>query len=345
MGSDKRLKVAQVGVGGFGGHRRWSMRETGLFDLVAAYDWNEKALEACCAQEGAAPASSYEAMLETPGVEAVIVTTGAKFHADQVAKAAEKGFHVFVEKPVCATKEELDALLEVQKRTGVVIASGHNDHRHEAESLKTKELIDSGALGKVATFEKTTAHNGGLLMKPGDWRADPDKNPGGMLFQCGVHALHELMFYFGPIVEVSSMMRHDVHTSQTADVALCHLKFASGLIGTLNAYHVTPYRHTFSVFGTRANLYRDSRFFDEGTTILMQESKLDGHKEPLLPVEVDHGLADPCGNIRSFYHAIRDGAELYPSLLDGLRAVAVVFAAEESARTGRIVQINTELVE
>jgi len=44
-------------------------------------------------------------------------------------------------------------------------------------------------------------------------------NPGGMLFQCGVHALHELMFYFGPIRRVMALMRYDIHTTATADVA------------------------------------------------------------------------------------------------------------------------------
>jgi len=110
-----------------------------------------------------------------------------------------------------------------------------------------------------------------LQIKKGDWRGDPARNPGGMLLQCGVHGLHELMFYFGSITDVSSMMRYDVHTTGTADIALCHLKFTSGLIGTLNAYHVTPYRHTLSLYGTRANLYRNDRYFSEGTSLQMQK--------------------------------------------------------------------------
>ena len=62
------------------------------------------------------------------------------------------------------------------------------------------------------------------------------------------------MFLFGPIRRVSSMMRYDVHTTKTADVAHCLLEFKSGLIGTLSAYHVTPYRHTLNLFGTKMSL-------------------------------------------------------------------------------------------
>ena len=333
------MRVVQVGVGGFGKYRRDRMRETGLFELVAAYALNPAALAAAQQEDGAKPVGSFAELLDQPGIEALIISTGAKFHAEQALAALERGLHVFVEKPLCATPAEVQALLAAQKKTGLVVGVGHSDHRHDAVSLTIQRLIADGTLGTIATFEKTTAHNGGLLIKPGDWRGDPEKNPGGMLFQCGVHALHELMFYFGPITDVFAQMRYDVHTTLTADVACCVLRFASGLIGTLNAYHVTPYRHTFHLFGTKANLYRDDRFFDEGVKLALQVTHLDGKKEPHQPVTVT-GTSDPCGNLRSFYDAVRHGGTPYPSLLDGARTVQVVFAAEESAKTGRLTPVQ-----
>lgn len=336
-----RMKVAQIGVANFGAARRSLMRQTGLFELVAAYDLNPDAMAAAEREDGAKPADTYEALLATPGIEAVIISTGAKFHAEQVIQAAERGLHVFVEKPLCSTPEEVAALIEVQRHTGVVIGVGHNDHTHDAVAVTTKKMLDDGKFGKVATFEKTTCHSGGLGIEPGDWRGDPKTNPGGMLFQCGCHALHELMFYFGPIVEVSAMMRYDVHTTLTADVAICHLMFTSGLIGTLNTYHVSPYRHTFNIFGTKMNLYRNERYFDEGTSLLMQEEFLDNQKQPMNPVAIE-GESDATGNLRSFYNGVRHGTPVYPGLLNGARAVAAIFAAEESARTGRVVPLLAE---
>jgi len=333
----KIMNVAMVGVGGFGAYRRARMRETGLFRIVAAYDINKTALEKCREEDGAKPADSYEALLKTPGIEAVFISTGAKFHASQAMAAMRRGLHVFIEKPLCATQREMRELISLQKKTGVVAGCGHADHAHDAASLTIKRMIDRGDFGKIATFEKTTAHSGGLRIKPGDWRGDPRKNPGGMLFQCGVHGIHELMFYFGPISAVQCAMRYDVHTTLTADVAHCILEFDSGLVGTLSAYHVTPYRHTFNIYGTRMNLYVDARFFDEGTRYLVQPCRSNEKEEqrPLRP----SGRTDVCGNIRSFYNAVRNGGEPYPSLKDGARAVAVVFAAEEAAKTGRKVKV------
>jgi hypothetical protein len=49
--------------------------------------------------------------------------------------------------------------------------------------------------------------------------------------------------------------------------------------------------------------------------------------------------SDAGGGLRSFYQAVREGGVPYPSLIDGARAVAVVFAAEESARIRQIVKV------
>jgi len=336
----QKMRVAMIGVGGFGGYRRQRMRASGLFDLVACYDRSADAMEAARREDGAEPMDSYEALLAFPGIEAMVISTGAKYHAEQAVAAMQRGLHVFVEKPLCATPAEINMLLEAQRQSGVVVGVGHNDHVHDEASLELRRLIGNGWFGKVATFEKVTAHSGGLEINPGDWRGDPEKNPGGMLFQCGCHALHELMFLFGPVARVSAMMRYDVHTTQTADIAHCLLEFTSGLIGTLSAYHVTPYRHTLSIYGTQRNLYIDHRCpsYNDPTYIASQERR-NCQAEMHQPLALPAG-SDPEGSLKSFYQAVREGTPPYPSLLDGARAVAIVFAAEQAARTGKTVDLR-----
>ncbi len=345
MSETRKLRVAQVGVGHFGGFRRNTLRQAGCFDLVAAYDIDPKALAQAEKQDGARPVDSYEDLLNVEGIEAMVISTGAKFHAEQAIAAMEKGLHVFVEKPLCSTPAEIDALLAAQKKSGVVVMLGHNNHQREPISRYIKETIDSGKLGMVSHIEKVTGHRGGFCIKPGDWRGDPEKNPGGMLFQCGVHGFHELMFYFGPITRIQSMMRYDVNpTTGTADVAMCQLEFASGLVGTLNAFHVSPYRHYFNIYGTDRNLYREDLYFGQGSKVHLQTFTGNGAEEPWEPVEVPgYDKTNPkgySGNVEGFYDAIvNNKPAAYPSLIDGARAVAVVFAAEESAKSGEIVDV------
>ena len=132
-------------------------------------------------------------------------------------------------------------------------------------------------------------------------------------------------------------MRYDVHTTLTADVAHCLLEFESGLIGTLSAYHVTPYRHAMNIFGTKMNLYIDEHAYGDPSYYAVQYRKC-GLAEPHQPIKFE-GKGDACGNLRSFFNAVRHGGECYPSMKDGARAVAVVFAAEESTKTGRTVAV------
>jgi len=84
------MNVAMVGVGNFGAARRDLMRKTGLFRITRAYDLNPDALAAAKEQDGAEPATSYEDLLATPGIEAVVISTGATFHADQMLAAMER---------------------------------------------------------------------------------------------------------------------------------------------------------------------------------------------------------------------------------------------------------------
>lgn len=342
----RKVKIAQIGVGNFGAFRRRTLRDTGLFELVAAYDIDPDALQDAQKQDGARPTDSYEELLETKGIEAMVIATGAKFHAEQAIAAMEKGLHVFVEKPLCSTPAEMQELLVVQQRTGVIVTVGHTDHQRDPVSAYIKKAIDDDNLGTVSHFEKATGHRGGFCIQPDDWRGDPEKNPGGMLFQCGVHGIHEVMYYFGPVTQVSATMRHDVNPATgTADIAMCLMEFGSGVIGSLHACHVAPYRHYFNIYGTTRNLYREDRFFDEGTSIRLQTFTENGAKEPWEPVVVPDYRVEAekqhSGNPLGFHDAIvNDGPSPYPTMRDGAQAVAVVFAAEQAARQGQHVAID-----
>jgi len=332
------LRIGMVGVGGFGGHRRGTMRQTGLFNIVAAADHNEQALAHACEKEGAEPAASYDAMIERDDLDAVVISTGASSHAEMVLKALDRGLPVFVEKPVCCTWEEIRHLLRRQRETGLPVHTGHGDPETSGSIVAIHEQIRRGALGEIVSIEATTAHSGGFHIKPGDWRGDPDKNPGGMLFQCGVHKLHELHHHFGPVTQVFAMTRNDIHETGTDDSAQCLLRFESGLTATLNAYHLTAYRHSLTVYGTKATVHREDRYGDEGTRLWLQEGRRDGGYEPreALTMPAD---ADPCGNVRKFHHAVCEQDASPASLEAGVHAVAVTLAATESAKTGRVVDI------
>ncbi|MCL1857337.1 MAG: Gfo/Idh/MocA family oxidoreductase, partial [Kiritimatiellaeota bacterium] len=280
--------------------------------------------------------TDFNAMLDHPGLEAIVVSTGADSHAPFAIAAMKKGYHVFVEKPLCTSVAEALELRKVAKETGRVFGMGHNDHSKSSMFLLAKQYMEEGKLGVVTAVEENTSHSGGLEIKPGDWRGLADKNPGGMLFQCGCHALHGLRFLFGDVTDVMAMMRYDANpNTQTADAANVLLRYKSGLVGTLNSYHTTAYCHELRIFGTKGNLYFDTQT-NRGWFQPRYRGPVEPREELTIPPAPPHALE---GNVLSWYDGIRKGTPVYPSLEDGIAAIQVVFAAEESAKTGKMVAI------
>jgi predicted dehydrogenase len=71
----------------------------------------------------------------------------------------------------------------------------------------------------------------------------------------------------------------------------------------------------------------------------IQHIRHDNGVEPAEPLKLDEA-GDPHGGLSSFHAAIREGGDCHPSLHDGLCALAVVLAAEESAKSGRPVRMK-----
>jgi len=334
MAQDK-MRVGMVGVAGFGGARRNRMREAGLFDIVACYDLNAKALANACQQEGAQAVGSYEELLAVDGLEGMVISTGADTHADFSLRAMRAGLHVFVEKPLCCSADEVRELLAAQRETGRVVGVGHNDNAGDRTILAAREQIDKGAIGTAACYEVNTSHSGGLVMGPGAWRNNRRRNPGGMLFQCGVHALHQLVGLFGPVRELTAMFRYDAHpATETADTASVLIRHESGMVGTLNCYHVTAYLHEFRLFGTKGNLYVNA-----GSQAWYQQRKA-GDPETREEIVMPESPVGNTSNVENWHRAVREGGLASPSLQDGINAVLPIFAAAESDETGRLINLK-----
>jgi len=335
---NRKLKIGMVGIASFGEYRRERLREAGCFEMIALCDRNEKALTQACSEEDARGVNNFDELLSDPQIEGIVISTGIDTHAPFAIKAMQAGKHVFVEKPLCGTPDEIEQLVKTRDETGRVFGTGHSDNHVDPFAALVLQMIEEDKLGTVVAYEENSSHSGGLEIKPGDWRGLPDRNPGGMLMQCGVHAIHRINHMFGEIFGVSCMMRHDAHPdTKTADVANVLIRHKSGLVGTLNCYHVTGYCHELRVFGTKGNLYIDTHskqaWYQQRRNLELEERE---------PIELPQsGALDNCSNVINWYKAIVEGGEPRPSLEDGIAAVAPVFAAQQSADERREVPLRS----
>ena len=113
----------------------------------------------------------YQDMLANPEIDAVIISTPDFHHAHMTIDAVNAGKHVYCEKAMTLTEEELHKVYAAVKKSGVVFQLGHQNSKNESFK-KAKEIVDKNIIGKITLIEATTNRN----TKPGAWIRHLDSN-------------------------------------------------------------------------------------------------------------------------------------------------------------------------
>lgn len=101
---------------------------------------------------------TYEELLESPDVDAVIIATPDHWHAPMAIAALQAGKHVYVEKPMTHNVKETYTLQEVANNTDKVFAVGHQ-HRQTQSFLTAQDVIKKNILGHVSLIQANTNRN------------------------------------------------------------------------------------------------------------------------------------------------------------------------------------------
>jgi len=230
----------------------------------------------------------------------------------------------------------------------VTLLIGHV-HRRHAANRKVKGLIDDGAIGKPIMVEANLSSGQGWDLTPGEfrWRGDDSGCPGGALMTIGSHQADTLNYIFGPIKSVFAFFNRLYIPAPVEDVTTTIFRFESGILGYLGCNFASPRTNWMRVYGTEANLLRtvarvDRRFDAEREQGPDQSTRLElfekGNTEPK---EVPLIIGDPLlEEIDEFADCILTGRRPETDGASSLKALALIRAAIESARTGRPVDVE-----
>ncbi len=116
----------------------------------------------------------YQELLASPDVDAVLIATPDHWHARMTIDAAAAGKHVYCEKCMTRTDEEVVPMVEAIKSSGIKFQLGHQNRQLESHE-KAREVYEKGILGQVTLIETTTNRNS----PGGAWVYDihPDGSP------------------------------------------------------------------------------------------------------------------------------------------------------------------------
>jgi predicted dehydrogenase len=124
------IRIGVVGAGALGYHHVRLLRQQPGATLIGFHDANREQSARVANELGARPFDTLESLLGAVDAAVVVVPTPAHY---TVAKAAlERGIHLLIEKPISATLEEADELVDLARRQGKLLQIGHVERFNRA---------------------------------------------------------------------------------------------------------------------------------------------------------------------------------------------------------------------
>ena len=170
------------------------------FKIVSLCDNDEEKLKLAQEELGVSEKDSFldaNEFFKEKRSDALVIATQDRDHVSMCIKALELGYDVLLEKPISPVEEELYALLEANKKYNRKIVVCHV-LRYAPAFLKIKELLDSGAIGKIVCIdwlEQVAYWHQAHSFVRGNWRNEETTSPMIMAKCC--HDLDLLQYYAG----------------------------------------------------------------------------------------------------------------------------------------------------
>ncbi len=160
---------------------------------VAVADSSENALKGAREIGVAETYKDYKELLQTANADAVVISLPNFIHDESACLAAEKGIHIFVEKPLGRNEEECRDIIRFVEKNDVKLMVGfYQRFLHANQELKGE--IDAGILGDIEFISYQLANSGPFSLRfppmpVPKWWFDPSMVGGGALLDTGSHMI------------------------------------------------------------------------------------------------------------------------------------------------------------
>lgn len=321
------LRCAVIGYGGafnMGKHHADAMNAAPGFEFVAACDVDPARMEAAAADyPGIETYTDVGKMLAEGDFDLVTVITPHNTHADLAVRCAKAGKHVVVEKPMCISVKEADAMIAAAEASGTVLTVFQN-RRHDGDFLALKEIVEKGLIGDVFRLEVMGVGWG----KPGTWWRSDKAISGGAFYDWGAHMVDWLLHIIPQPIESVTGFFHKLvwHQVTNEDHVQALIKFESGAVADIQLSSIQRIgKPRWLVLGTKGSVVAEGDTFRVVTEVKGYTAEL------RVPHKQSHwqGFYD---NLSA--HILRGGPlEVTPQ--SSRRVIAVMEAAEVSSKTGK----------
>lgn len=234
----KRLKTAIIGCGLISRVHIPAIIESGVADICAVCDTDEKNLsEVMKLCPGAVGFTDYKEMLTKADIDVVHICTPHYLHHEMAIASMERGCDVYLEKPCAMNTSLAEEIINASDLCGKKVCVSFQN-RLVNTTIQAKKIIDSGEMGKVVGAKAIVTWNRhGEYYTKSPWRGKFATEGGGVLINQSIHTL-DLMYYL--VGEVDFVKGHaatfeNYDIIEVEDTATAFIKFKNGASGIFYA--------------------------------------------------------------------------------------------------------------
>ena len=167
--------------------------------------------------------------------DGVILATPNGCHADGCIEAANLGKHVFTEKTLALTREDMERMINICKEKNLQLAVAFQ-RRTTPDNAAVKELLDNGSLGRVIACELTVNFwRPDSYYSESAYRGNKILDGGGPFMQQASHNIDLYVWYFGLPEKVYAFTDTFIHPMEGEDYGSAICRHRNGMIGTIIA--------------------------------------------------------------------------------------------------------------
>jgi len=253
------VNIAVVGLGKMGISHLAIVNALPQFNVSAICDTSALVGNSLEKNSGLRFIDNFDALIELPGLQAVIIATPTTTHDWMSRKALDRGLHVFCEKPLTLSSQVSRELAMIGDEKQLVTQVGYHN-RFIGTFREVKRLLEAGAIGQVSHVQGEAY--GPVVLKPAKptWRGKAGGG-GGCLYDYAAHPINLLNWYFGEYQACSGAMLKSGFSAEVDDEVYASLGFADGVTGQISVNWSDPSVRKMTtrvtIWGTAGRIYAD----------------------------------------------------------------------------------------
>jgi UDP-N-acetyl-2-amino-2-deoxyglucuronate dehydrogenase len=343
------LGFAVIGTGMIAGYHAQAIAQTPGARLIGVVSRSpDKGREFAAKHSIPVVTATVDEMCAHHDVQVINVTTPSGGHLEPALTAIRAGKHVVIEKPLEITPARVDQINAAAEQHRVKVAAIFQG-RFGSGAQTVKAALDAGRLGRLVLASAYVKWHRTADYYKSAWKGTWDLDGGGALMNQAIHGVDLLQWFAGLPSEVTGRITRRVHTGiQADDTTVATLQFPDGALGTIEASTALwpGWSRRIEICGEHGSIGLEDDFIarwdfaqaepgDEAIRNAKRDSALgSGAGVP--------GGISLTGHLRQIGDLVAAVRENRPPAIDGRegrKAVALVHAIYESAKTGKAVRL------